>query len=261
MTTRRNARITRRSAARALDQAGSSGAESVDRVLSAAAAPTVAAELGREAVTAALFRQAHLGRASAVPVPRWRERIVKRLAAGKFVAAAAAALALGSGGVALAASTGHLDLGDHGSRAGSQHSAHAPGQTGEHPTHPSHPAQPTDGQTGHPSGTPTPSIRGLCRAFQAGAGSANGKALTSPAFTALATAAGGKATIAAYCTALIGAPSTHPSASPTHPSASPTHPVHPTHPATPTQRPTQRPTPAATPTHPPHPTKSPSPRN
>lgn len=53
---------------------------------------------------------------------------------------------------------------------------------------------------------PTPHLRGLCTAYQASDKSAHGKALDSAAFTALATAAGGKDAVVAYCIALIGEP-------------------------------------------------------
>lgn len=251
MTSRRNVRITRRSAARALDQAGTSGAESVDRILSAAAAPATAAELSGEAVTAAMFRAAV---PVAAPAPRasWQTTTTKRLAAGRYAVAGAAALTLSTGGIALAASTGHLPFeNSHRSATGASHSSQAPGQTGIRPSHPAHP---TNGPTDHASGSPSPSLRGLCHAYQAGAGTSNGKNLSNPAFTALATAAGGKASIAAYCTALIGAPGSHP----THP-AKPTHTAHPTHPAKPTTGAT--PTHSAHPTHPAHPTNSPSPHS
>ncbi len=247
MISRRNARITRRSAARAFDQAGSSGAESVDRVLSAAAAPATGAELSREAVTVAMFRSSQLGKAAPAPRASWLVTTAKRLAAGRYAVAGAAALALSTGGVALAASTGHLPFeNSHKSSTGAHHSSHAPGQTGVHPSHLAHP---TNGPTGHASGTPSPSFKGLCHAFQAGAGSSHGNALNNPSFTALANAAGGKANIAAYCTALIGAPGSSPTGSPTHP-AHPLHPVKPTPSASPTHKPH--------PTHPAHPTKSPS---
>ncbi|MCW2857750.1 MAG: hypothetical protein JWR52_3365 [Marmoricola sp.] len=253
MTTRRIARITRRSAAQALDQTGSSGAASVDQVLAAAVAPASASELSRESTQVAMFRQARLG---AVPVPTRAtvfQHTRRRFAAGRFVVAGATAIALSTGGVALAASTGHLPFGgDHRSATGARHSSDAPGMLTTHPTDPAHP---TNGATEHPSAAPTPSFRGLCRAFRAGAGGTNGMALDSPAFTALATVAGGRPNVAAYCTALLGAPGTHPSATPTQP-------VHPTHPAKPTQTPTPthpaHPTP--TPTHPAHPTQNPSPR-
>ncbi|MCW2755556.1 MAG: hypothetical protein JWQ32_2967 [Marmoricola sp.] len=254
MSTRRDARITRRSAAQALDQTGSSGAASVDQVLSAAVAPASASELSREAVTTALFRQAHVGGLQATTRPTVAQRTRRRFAAGRLVVAGATALALSTGGVALAASTGHLPFGgDHRSATGARHSSEAPGMLTTHPTGSDYP---TNGASEHPSAAPTPSFRGLCRAFRAGAGGTNGKALESPALTALAAIAGGRANIAAYCTSLLGAPGTHPSATPTQP-------VHPTHPVKPTQAPTPthpaHPTP--TPTHPTHPTRSPSPRH
>lgn len=60
------------------------------------------------------------------------------------------------------------------------------------------------------AGTPSHSLNGLCKAYQAGAAANPGRAASSPAFTALATAAGTNTNIVAYCITLIGAPSSHP---------------------------------------------------
>ncbi|RSM63859.1 hypothetical protein DMH04_52280 [Kibdelosporangium aridum] len=53
------------------------------------------------------------------------------------------------------------------------------------------------------SGSPSPSLVGLCQADTAGAGAEQGKALENPAFTVLITTAGGKDKVSAYCTDLL----------------------------------------------------------
>ncbi|MCU1593811.1 MAG: hypothetical protein JWO12_1203 [Frankiales bacterium] len=52
---------------------------------------------------------------------------------------------------------------------------------------------------------PHPNLKGLCQAYGSGNKATHGKALQSPAFTVLITAAGGKDGVAAYCTALKAA--------------------------------------------------------
>ncbi|MGH3745712.1 MAG: hypothetical protein ACRDTP_12700, partial [Mycobacteriales bacterium] len=162
------------------------------------------------------------------------------------------------GGLALAATTGALP-----DQSGHPHPAVTPSSMGNHGaggagSKNNHPAIGADSSsaTASASATPSPSLVGLCRAFQAGATSNPGEAVNNPAFTALVTAAGGVEGLDAYCTALVGAPGTHPTGAPsTHPAARPsTHPSGPpsTHPSgPPTSHPTGRPTSHATgkPTH------------
>jgi len=64
-------------------------------------------------------------------------------------------------------------------------------------------------------GTPAPSMIGMCRAYAAKPAGHRGKAVRSPAFTALRTAAGGPQNVTAYCTAVLaakasGVPTSHP---------------------------------------------------
>jgi hypothetical protein len=61
----------------------------------------------------------------------------------------------------------------------------------------------------------------LCHAYRAGAKAEHGKALESPAFTALVTAAGGKSEVDGYCEGLTEAspPSHATGSSAAHPSA------------------------------------------
>ena len=178
----------------------------------------------------------------------------------KAALASAAAVALLSTGGAFAAS-GHAPW------------AHAPvsatGASADHtqPTHPtpSH-SESTDDPTDDPTdGTDTSTgpnahaMWGLCHAYLAGSKTEHGQALQSPAFTALALAAGGPDLVADFCSAVPKPGSGDQSGDPSHP-AHPTHPAkptqaasptHPTHPAKPTQ--------AASPTRPAHPTHPPSP--
>ena len=146
-------------------------------------------------------------------------------------AAAIAAVVVGTGGVALAASTGALPnpLNSHPVPAASPSRAHP----GDRPSAPHGPGGPA---------SPSPSLVGLCHAYSAGAGSDHGKALDSPAFKALLTAAGGKAGVDAFCTKLLAttqaseAPGGQPRAG-NHPTGHPTE--HPT--GRPSEHPTDKP--------------------
>lgn len=134
-----------------------------------------------------------------------------RRAATKAVVATGAVVALISGGFAMAA-TGNLpSLTDQASDRATEAVAatHAPSKT---PT--TSPATESDveedvdedvEETEASSVAPTPSFKGLCKAFLANDKSAHGKALESAAFTALTTEADG-ADLATYCVALVGEP-------------------------------------------------------
>ncbi len=206
MTHPQSSRVTRASAARALDNTGSSGVPEVDDILSAATAPQTAFELDREAALGVLFR-----RTPRHPVSTERSTLMhaarSRLGATKVLIASAAAAALLGGGVAFAATTGNLPGQDDNPRSdvGRDRSSQAPGQS---PTKEPKKTEPTVGS----AATPSPSLPGTCRAFQAGATSNPGKTFDNPAFSALAAAAGGKENVAAFCTALIGPPKSKPNA-------------------------------------------------
>src|SRR6266545_2647341 len=149
---------------------------------------------------------------------------VAKLLSVKLAAAAAAATAA-TGGVALAAATNNLPDAAQ-SAAHDVFNAPSPDSKASQVTDTA--GKPDAKSTHAPKGTPSPSLRGLCNAYQAGATSNDGKAKDNPAFKALFTAAGGADKVAAYCTNLVGAPSTHPSGKPTalptaeHPSGEPT---------------------------------------
>jgi len=188
-------------------------------LLSAATAPASHRELAGEDDVVLAFRYAHLG-----PAPRQRRpsmSVTKLLA----VKAIIAAVGLTGGGVALAAATGHMPSTAGGNSSAASSAAHA---TASHSA---------GGQSAnHPAASPSPSLRGLCQAYTAHAADNPGKALDNPAFTALISAAGGKANVAGFCATKLAdkpgnAPATHstgkPSSKPTtantaHPSGKPT---------------------------------------
>lgn len=100
------------------------------------------------------------------------------------VAAAATVAVAATGGVAMAASSGALPNPFNGEAPKAQPSAsHASGTPSAHAG----------------KGTPSPSMVGLCKAFQARVGEDVGKALESAAFTELVNAAGDKEKVTAYC--------------------------------------------------------------
>ncbi len=161
------------------------------------------------------------------------------MSATKLLVAKAVLAAVGvtGGGVALAAATGHLPSNLTGTSAAASSAATAtvmPSANGN--------------QASHPAASPSPSLRGLCQAYTAHVGGSPGKALDSPAFSALITAAGGKDKVAAFCTSLLATqpgngPTAHPGGKPSslpasantaHPTAKPT--------TVPTDHPTDHPT-------------------
>jgi hypothetical protein len=179
--------------------------------------------------------------------------IVAKLLSVKLMTATAV-VALGSGGVALAAATNTLpdqaqsvahDLVN--APSPDEHSSAARDANRAKEANQAVPTAAAAEPSAAPRATPSASLRGLCTAYQAGATSNGGNAMSSPAFKTLVTAAGGADGVAAYCTKLIGAPNTHPtgepsSARPDKPAAVPS--------AAPTARPSGRPTPPPPADHP-----------
>jgi len=237
MSTHR-ARLSRRAAEQILDHRGDP-TEPVATLIDAAAAATSAGAGEDRAV--ALFREA----ISLGPVPiseggSAMSRMTRKIAALPVAALAAGALLLSGGGLALAATQGALNVPFTGHDNRSDKAPDAPSSTnpGLDRT-PGGPASTPGGSATHlPSGTPSPSLDGLCRAYQAGA---MPRKATNPAFAALSAAAGGAEGVSAYCTDRIGAPSK---------------PAHPTEGASPTIPPHPHPTQAASPTIPPRPTQA-----
>jgi hypothetical protein len=230
------------------DPAARRGAAWLGEHLAAAAAPAHPAELARRPLALAAFQAARLQPSPEQRRPSMTKSWLAKLLTAKVAALAAATVA---GGAALAAGTGALPgpasrtpatistapAADTSRPLGTVHGTGRPSATPSHPT----PAGPAE--------LPPASFVGLCHAYLAGAGAAQGKALDNPAFTALITAAGGRDKVDDYCTALLATPS----AGATNPT--PTRPVEPT--GTPTSHPTGRPT--SHPTGPPtsHPTGPP----
>jgi hypothetical protein len=213
MSTHRDRRITRAEAEQLL-RTGQGGPEALSALLAAAASPAAAGEFAGEGAALAEFRAASL---STVPSPRRRHLTVKTALANLLtakLAAAAAVAATATGGVALAAATGHL--------SGSTHPAAHPvavtsvaGATddpGETPGTESGGAPATEAAESRDTGgsaTPSPSLVGLCRAFQAGATDNPGKALQNPAFSVLVSTAGGADNVAAFCLEMVGPAVSH----------------------------------------------------
>lgn len=183
--------------------------------LRAAAGPTRPGELaGRQAAVAA-FHRAVQHPAS----PRKRSLFGTATVRLTVKAATVAAVVLGTGGVALAATTGAIP---------SPLKTHHPVPSA---TSASHPGARPEASGGPGNANPSPSLVGLCHAYTAGAGSDHGKALENPAFQALITAAGGTDAVDAFCTRLLAD-----ATSSQGPDAKST--AHPSHPAHPSDKPT-----------------------
>jgi hypothetical protein len=199
MSDHHSRRIGRRTAERLLR--GASGHEQVtghDRLtdlLAAAAAPARDRELAGEQAAVAAFRDARLAPALQRRRPWMLKTALANLLSVKIAAVATAA----AGGIALAAAAGTL-----------------PGQHREEPVSPAGTsvvattttttAAKQDKQDKKPenSASPSPSLKGLCQAYTAGAGSEHGKAHENPAFSALIAAAGGADRVPAFCADLLG---------------------------------------------------------
>ena len=110
----------------------------------------------------------------------------------------AAVTAAAAGGIALAAAAGSLP--------GQQRDEHAPPADTKvvttSTTEAARSAKPE--QKPDNSASPSPSLKGLCQAYTAGAGSEHGKSHDNPAFSALITAAGGAERVPGFCASLLG---------------------------------------------------------
>ena len=220
----------------------------VDRLMDSLRAPASPRDLAREDDAVAAFDRARL----VSPTPLRSNEMSPRAARTGVKAALASAgvVALLSTGAAFAAG-GHAPWSRGAAGEATSHTATTRTAHPTHPVHPTHPAKPSAGSS-MVGGPKAHAFNGLCRAYAAGSKATHGQALTSPAFNALVTAAGGADNVAAFCAALPepGHGSDHPSdqSSADQPSTSdhPTHPIHPTHPVHPTH--------PDKPTHPVHPT-------
>lgn len=239
--------------------------ERLNDVLAAASAPAQPTELLGLTAAVAAFRSTPAPTPDAVPQRRvpMLKSILSGVAATKVIAAAASAAAIG--GVALAASTGHLGTSGKspasppglaiasGHRAdASTGSSGASGSSSSESSASSSAASSSAASSSAASSSaasssaPSPSLVGLCHAWQAhengGSASTHGKWMDSPAFTVLVTTAGGPSSVDGYCATLLAQPTSASTsgsteAQPTHP-AHPTHPVHPTNTNVPTDLPT-----------------------
>jgi len=216
-------RLRRGAAEQLLDGATEAGPAPLAAMLAAAAAPAHPGELAGRRATAEAYR-AHL---AAVALPGRRSMLKTALAKALTVKAAAIAAVAVGGGVALAATTGVLPNPLNGS-SGQPSASHSPK---------------ADHSPGA-KGSPSPNLEGLCKAYAAKPEGERGKALESPAFQALLTAAGGQDKVTEYCTALL------PSTKPSTPGAKPSTPPGGKPSTVPTVKPTDHPTgPTATPSH------------
>jgi len=196
--------------------------DALAKLMAAARAPERTDPAGLAAALTA-FRTAAAGR----PTGSTRRTSMIRNLAGKLLAAkflAATGLALAAtGGIAAAASTGHLPSPlPHSSHASDtavaavaashdRSSSTAPESTSA--TASATPSASSTPTSPHPAADPSPSLRGLCQAWLARPHQ-HGKADTSPAFSFLVSTAGGTDAVEGYCTTLLsGAPSSTPSAS------------------------------------------------
>jgi hypothetical protein len=252
-------RLSRRESERLLDDPAAHDS-ALGSALAATKAPAHHRELRREDAEVAAFHVARLS-----PPPATRSNYVSpsslgRRAAARAVVATGAIVALTSGGFALASSAHLPTLPGQAADQASESVAKAPQPTSTESTSSATVTEDASesAETETPDGTesstatPTPSFKGLCKAYQATDRSRAGKSMDSAAFTALATEAGGADQVATYCVALIGEPQQtgKPTDRPTpgRPTDKPT-------PGKPTDKPTGKPSVLPTPTAKPSPAK------
>jgi hypothetical protein len=234
MSTYRTRRLDRDTAERLLrgDPTGQAAPPQLAALLAAASAvPPAAGELAGEGAALAAFRAARVAQAGTLAAPSRA-----RSARAKFFTIKVAVVTLATtsvlGGVALAAGTNTLPY----QRKEAPPASVVPGPpaSGQPTPKPSAagpratPGKPSDGAP--PTTRPNaPSLVGRCRAYTARPPGQRGKALETPAFGALVTAAGGKERVAAYCSTILGPDSGKPGQGPDKPA----HPGKPTktHPA------------------------------
>ena len=222
MSIHRRRRIDRETAERMLSgqPVDGRGADPLANLLASLAhAPRPAEYAGEESVVYA-FREARLGPASTP-----RGRTMRRTALARLLTVKMAALIgiLTAGGYALAAGAGIAPNPLDEKPGAAPTTMHTTGRPAPRPAS-SHPGSPAN---------PSPSMVGLCRAYQNLAEKDRGKALESPAFTALVTTAGGRDKVDEYCAGVLASAAPNEPAHPTGPpSAHPTEPPeHPTGPA------------------------------
>lgn len=192
-------RVTRRTAKRLLRGAPVGVPDALACLLAAAAAPPRDGEWdGERAATAAFAEAAHRANIPPLRSPSMIRTTMLKLLTVKVAAAAAAIFTVG--GVTAVAATGHLGVLTGHFTPSSPTSAHPAAGV---PSLPHVTTTRSGASSSDHRATPSPSLVGLCHAYTAGAGSDHGKALESPAFTALITAAGGRTKVDVYCTVLL----------------------------------------------------------
>lgn len=162
------------------------------------------------------------------------KNVAAKLVAAKLLTISGLALAA-TGGIAAAASTGHLPSplphSSHASEVAIAAVASSHGKPSATPSS-STSASPTDSASAtesdsersgpsstHPEATPSPSLRGLCQSWMSRPHE-HGKADTNPAFTVLVAAAGDTDSVNGYCASLLASGHPTPSATPSAPSTS-----------------------------------------
>ncbi len=194
MSSHRSPRASRQDIEQMLDgaPARADATRPLAALLHAATAPAHPKELAGEQAALAAFEAAQL---DPVPIPR-RQNVLKSTLAKILTVKAAIILAAAAGttGVVLASTSGALTSTDGPSQ---QRPAHP--RATHSPTHPSAGTPRSGDQEGKSGDAPSPSMAGLCQAYEAHKTDNPGKALDSPAFTALITAAGGQDNVDDYC--------------------------------------------------------------
>lgn len=216
--------LNRRSVDQILDRAGPDD-HPVGALLAAARQVDSAREVTGERLAVAQFTAgahlAHIPEQRGVPLMK---RVVRNAMAAPVLTIALAGTAFAGGGVALAASQGvlHVPFTGHDNR--SDEAPEAPASTNpgletslDAPVgSPSESSQPAEIRTASPS----PSLDGLCRAYQTGVLKDD---TSSPAFAALLQAAGGADNLTSYCVDRVGEPNVPPTrpATPAKPTQAP----------------------------------------
>ncbi|MCX5065087.1 hypothetical protein OOJ91_04245 [Micromonospora lupini] len=230
--------------------AQASEADPLARLLAAAAGPARPGELAGEEAALAAFRAARV----AAPEPSVARRPRRRRLTTGALAWIGALAATATAGAAFAAAG--LDLApDPVPPAPSSAPSSAPPTAG-HPAATTSAAPSRSTPSGPPSSAGTPSVgptpngqvHGLCRAWLAKKPEQREKALRTPAFQRLVTAAGGVAAVEAYCQRLV--PDAKPSASPPPSPTTPSAPARPPSPGEPSAAPTPPGSARVKPSHP-----------
>ncbi|WP_433121281.1 RNA polymerase sigma factor [Micromonospora sp. CA-246542] len=210
-----------------------SGTEPLARLLAAAAGPARPTEMAGEEAALSAFRAAR-----AVPTPAVARRPRRlRLTTGA-VAWIGALAATATAGVAFAAAGLEKAPEPPPAPSSAPPTASAHVTTGSvAPSGSTPPGRPSLSGSPPIGASPNGQVHGLCQAWQAKNPEQREKALRTPAFERLVTAAGGIGAVEEYCQRLV--PETKPSPSPPSPSPVPSAPARPTPPA--------EPSPAATP--------------